>query len=139
VHALLTHLDRVGFNGAPRPLGIDAAGREVLSFVAGCGASHGDEELARVARMVRAFHEAAATVEALPDAEWQFMVGAPKRSLRRSVNAFGSCTTPLVRGVRTVDRAGARFGETRVASSGSPGSATSRAQQHQWERELGIH
>jgi hypothetical protein len=78
VHALLTHLDRVGFNGAPRPLGIEAAGREVLSFVAGCGASHGDEELARVARMVRAFHEAAATVEAPPDAEWQFMVGAPR-------------------------------------------------------------
>ena len=35
VHALLRHLERVGFEGAPRVLGIDERGREVLSFVPG--------------------------------------------------------------------------------------------------------
>jgi hypothetical protein len=34
VHALLRHLERVGFE-APRVIGIDEEGREVLTFVAG--------------------------------------------------------------------------------------------------------
>jgi len=34
-HALLRHLEDVGFDGAPRVLGIDDAGREVLSYVPG--------------------------------------------------------------------------------------------------------
>src|SRR6185503_6959872 len=34
-HGLLHHLERRGFNGAPRFLGIDNAGREVLSFIPG--------------------------------------------------------------------------------------------------------
>ena len=38
VHALLRHLERVGFNGSPRALGMDERGREVISFVEGeCG------------------------------------------------------------------------------------------------------
>jgi hypothetical protein len=35
VHALLHHLEDVGFTGAPRALGIDRHGREILSFLAG--------------------------------------------------------------------------------------------------------
>src|SRR5690242_20727743 len=35
VHALLSHLHAAGFGGAPRPLGIDERGREVLSFIPG--------------------------------------------------------------------------------------------------------
>ena len=35
VHALLAHLESIGFEGAPRFLGIDEAGREVLSYVDG--------------------------------------------------------------------------------------------------------
>lgn len=35
VHALLRHLETAGFDGAPRYLGVDSAGREVLTFVAG--------------------------------------------------------------------------------------------------------
>src|SRR3954451_8300444 len=39
VHLLLQHLESVGFGGAPRFLGIDDKGREVLSYVEGiCGA-----------------------------------------------------------------------------------------------------
>src|SRR5205823_1806197 len=35
VHAFLRHLEAAGFEGAPRVLGIDGQGREVLSFVPG--------------------------------------------------------------------------------------------------------
>ena len=35
VHALLAHLHAAGFDGAPRPLGIDEQGREVLTFISG--------------------------------------------------------------------------------------------------------
>ncbi|MEU0570392.1 hypothetical protein ABZ297_34080 [Nonomuraea sp. NPDC005983] len=35
VHALLAHLNDAGFRGAPRPLGIDDRGREVLTFAPG--------------------------------------------------------------------------------------------------------
>ena len=35
VHALLRHFESVGFDGAPRFLGVDQRGREVLSFVEG--------------------------------------------------------------------------------------------------------
>jgi hypothetical protein len=35
VHALLRHLEAVGFDGAPRLLGIDAQGREVLTYLPG--------------------------------------------------------------------------------------------------------
>jgi hypothetical protein len=59
IHALLTHLEAVGFTGAPRFLGIDAAGREVLSYIEGEVAGRprppwiGDEDrMVSVARLV---------------------------------------------------------------------------------------
>jgi hypothetical protein len=67
VHALLTHLHEVGFGGAPRPLGIDDRGREVLTFMPGTVAWPGhfhlldaDRQLRRAARLVREFHDAKA-------------------------------------------------------------------------------
>jgi Phosphotransferase enzyme family len=78
VHALLAHLELVGFEGAPRVLGFDGEGREVLSFIAGGGPSHTDDELARVAQLVRELHYSTEAFEAPPDPQWQFMVGAPK-------------------------------------------------------------
>jgi hypothetical protein len=35
VHALLRHLESVGFDAAPRVLGVDGQGREVLSYIEG--------------------------------------------------------------------------------------------------------
>jgi len=68
VHALLTHLESAGFGGAPRFLGIDAAGREVLSYVDGEVAGRprppwiADEtRLASLGRLVRAYDDAAAS------------------------------------------------------------------------------
>ncbi len=66
-HALLRHLEQVGFDGAPRLLGLDAQGREVLSFIPGEAVmppypawSLTDEALRSVAALLRRYHEAAA-------------------------------------------------------------------------------
>jgi len=78
VHALLAYLELVGFDGAPRVLGLDAEGREVLSFIAGGGPSHTDDELANVAQLIRELHDATEAF-ASSDLPWQFMVGAPQQ------------------------------------------------------------
>lgn len=77
VAAFLGHLHAVGFDGAPRYLGTDDRGREVLTYVAGevalppFPAWVGDEELLRsVARLQRALHRASATYVVPPDAVW---------------------------------------------------------------------
>jgi hypothetical protein len=75
VHALLVHLESTGFGGAPRFLGIDGAGREVLSYIVGEVAGRprppwiADEtRLASVGRLVRAYDDAAASFTPPPDA-----------------------------------------------------------------------
>jgi aminoglycoside phosphotransferase (APT) family kinase protein len=80
VHALLEHLEQVGFGGAPRARGIDAQGREVLSFVPGTADADpfDDTSLAAVARLVREYHDAATGFRPPPDATWHFMEGAPR-------------------------------------------------------------
>jgi aminoglycoside phosphotransferase (APT) family kinase protein len=83
VHALLTHLHAVGFTAAPRALGIDERGREVLSYAPGV-AAHPDHEdvldpdsaLARVGRLVRHFHDAVAGFVPPLDAAWQVLIPA---------------------------------------------------------------
>ena len=62
--ALLDHLERVGFEAAPRYLGVDDAGREVLSFIPGQAAiapypdwALTDEALVSVAQLLRRYHE----------------------------------------------------------------------------------
>jgi hypothetical protein len=64
-HALLDHLERVGFQGAPRFLGIDDRGREVLSYIDGEAAiapypawALTDEALVSVAELLRRYHDA---------------------------------------------------------------------------------
>ena len=65
VHQLLLHLERAGFEAAPRFLGIDEQGREILSFRAGLvprdlQPDHEDEVLRAAARLIRRFHDAVA-------------------------------------------------------------------------------
>jgi hypothetical protein len=76
VHALLRHLEDSGFTGAPRFLGIDEAGREVLSYIEGEVAGRprpswiaDEDRLVSVARLVRAYDDAAATFVVPPGAE----------------------------------------------------------------------
>ncbi|MBI4599813.1 phosphotransferase [Candidatus Uhrbacteria bacterium] len=63
-HALLKLLKEKTFNGAPRFLGIDEKGREVLTFIKG-KVPHGeidwtDDQLIVVVRMLKRFHDATA-------------------------------------------------------------------------------
>ena len=61
-HDLLTHLERRGFAGAPRFLGLDAQGREILSFVPGAVPDdlgpYDDAQIAAAARLLRGYHDA---------------------------------------------------------------------------------
>jgi hypothetical protein len=73
----LRHLEAVGFEGAPRHLGTDAAGREVLTFVEGdvgvppfAAWTVDPGLLADVARLQRDLHAAAASYLPPPDACW---------------------------------------------------------------------
>jgi Ser/Thr protein kinase RdoA (MazF antagonist) len=88
VHAFLRHLENVGFDGAPRVLGIDDAGREVLTFIEGnvLAAGRGwrpgnptpwpsmartEECLLATARLLRTYHDAAATFTLPEGAVWR--------------------------------------------------------------------
>ena len=68
--ALLDHLERVGFDGAPRFLGVDDRGREMLSLVPGEAAIEPfadwvftDEALVSVAELLRRYHAAVASFD----------------------------------------------------------------------------
>ena len=82
-HALLRHLEEVGFDGAPRVLGVDEAGREVLSYVPGQAVTAPppcwgltDAALRSVGRLVRRFHDATADFDPSPY-QWSPQVPAP--------------------------------------------------------------
>jgi hypothetical protein len=73
VHALLRHLEDVGFDGAPRVLGVDDDGREVLSYIPGQAVTAPappwgltDAALRSVGRLLRRFHDAVAGFDARP-------------------------------------------------------------------------
>ena len=79
-HALLRHLEAVGFDGAPRLLGVDERGREVLTYVPGTAISPPyppwsltTPALESVARLLHRYHEAVrrSTETGLP---WQLPV-----------------------------------------------------------------
>jgi hypothetical protein len=74
VRALLKHLESVGFGGAPRFLGVDPAGREVLTYVDGevAGRPHppwvaDEDRMLSVARLVRAYDDAVESFGIPPD------------------------------------------------------------------------
>ncbi|MEU8227765.1 phosphotransferase [Kribbella sp. NPDC048915] len=65
VRDLLQYLEKVGFEGAPRFLGVDSAGRQALTYVEGEVAGRprppwiaDEERMISVARLLREYHEA---------------------------------------------------------------------------------
>lgn len=74
VHALLRHFEAAGFDGAPRFLGVDGTGREILSYVEGDAAlaplSPSDDVLVGLASLLRRAHDAAASFQPPEDAAW---------------------------------------------------------------------
>ena len=86
VHALLNHLAAKGFQGAPRVLGIDEEGREILSYLDGetVGSRkpwpawvHAEATLDQVAHWLRGFHEAVADFVPPPGSVWRALRPAP--------------------------------------------------------------
>ncbi|SEP83113.1 phosphotransferase family protein [Lentzea albida] len=69
VHRLLLHFAQRGWPGAPRFLGVDERGREVLTFLDGVVPSRSSDGLAGVARLVREFHDLTAGTELAGDQE----------------------------------------------------------------------
>jgi Phosphotransferase enzyme family len=77
VHALLRHLEAVGFEGAPRVLGIDAQNREVLSYLPGQvphrplpGYALSEATLVALAELQLRYHEAVTGFEPPSGARW---------------------------------------------------------------------
>jgi hypothetical protein len=80
VHALLAHLEAAGFAGAPRALGVDADGREMVTFLAGETVgnarpwpswTHSSPALVDVARWLRTYHAAVADFVPPKGARWR--------------------------------------------------------------------
>lgn len=86
VHDLLRHLRSHGFGIAPEPRGIDATGREILTFIEGRDSGwpllpeilhvEGAERLGSLASRLRSV---LASYDCPPTARWQFARGAPGR------------------------------------------------------------
>src|SRR5829696_515649 len=77
VAAYLGHLEQVGFPGAPRFLGVDNRGRDVLEFVPGDVPGAAPEQWActdgavsDVGRLLRALHDASAGWAPPPELDW---------------------------------------------------------------------
>lgn len=85
VHALLNHLESVGFPYSPRVLGIDEAGREILTFIEGVSGLRPwpavlrtDDGLRAIGRMLGELTAAVQTFTPPPDAVWRTtMAGLP--------------------------------------------------------------
>jgi hypothetical protein len=82
VHALLRHLEDAGFDGAPRAVGFDDQGREMLTYLPGDTVGNRypwpewvymDSTLIQVGRWVRRVHDA--TVSFVPPAEETWFIG----------------------------------------------------------------
>ncbi len=72
VHALLRHLEDVGFQGAPRVLGKDEAGREILTYLpSDPRPAWSNEALIATACLVRQLHEALADFVPPEGAVWR--------------------------------------------------------------------
>ena len=76
VRELVLHLERVGFDGAPRYLGLDDQGREVLTWIEGDAPlppypawAMTDRALADLGGLIRRLHEATATFRS-PASDW---------------------------------------------------------------------
>lgn len=88
IHALLRHLEAVGFDGAPRAIGFDTQGREVLSFIPGQVVGQRGQgappafirevdTLIDLARLLRRYHDATVGLMPPENAVWSYQVGAP--------------------------------------------------------------
>lgn len=78
VHALLDHLEAVGFEGSPRFLGADARGREILTFLPGStavwpwpSALLRDVGIRQFGLLLRKYHDAVSSFVMPPGVTWR--------------------------------------------------------------------
>lgn len=85
VDAVLRHLHQVGFAGAPRALGRDGQGRQVLEYIEGTLAQDAwpmdTVQLTRVGRLVRELHEALASFKPSPSDRWEVAIPPDRKDL----------------------------------------------------------
>lgn len=84
VHELLRYLESRGFDGAPRVIGFDDDGREILTFIEGTTDSSGDPgwvwtepALVEAGRLIRRYHDLSRGFSPAAGLHWQAMIGAP--------------------------------------------------------------
>jgi hypothetical protein len=95
VHALLKHLERVGYGGAPRVVGsgFDAQGRETLSYLEGDFVHPGpwtEDAMPLLGRLLRELHDATRSFAVPEDAVWRTWHG---RTLGGPDHVIGHCDT----------------------------------------------
>jgi hypothetical protein len=77
VHSFLKHLSLTGYTGCPQAFGVDDKGRQVLEFIPGevvhKAGRNIQTDLYRVGRLIRAFHDAAASFRPVADASWDVL------------------------------------------------------------------
>jgi hypothetical protein len=83
IETLLDYLESVGFSGAPRTMGRDELGRQILEYIPGVTADSQDllavDGLRRLGALIRDFHDAVEGFTPPPAARWNVAV-APDRS-----------------------------------------------------------
>lgn len=86
VHHFLSHLNDVGYEGAPRSLGFDSQGRHVVEYVEGRVSmpfvvSDLDAALRRVGRLLRDLHDASSEYVPPDGAVWNVVIPADRCDL----------------------------------------------------------
>ncbi len=83
IHRLLKHLENKGFSYAPKFLGIDEKGREVLSFIEGEAGNYplkqymwSDDVLIEIGKMLRLYHDSVSDFSF--DDSWKSIDNTPK-------------------------------------------------------------
>jgi hypothetical protein len=84
VHALLKHLEELGFEGAPRTLGLDESGRETVSYINGTAGHYplkpyvlSESTLVRLGLLLRRFHDATTGFSLPKNVVWHNPVAEP--------------------------------------------------------------
>lgn len=83
IHALLAHLEAIGFSPAPRALGIDDQGREILTYIPGESGPDGWAKvvtgtgLSAFAALLRDYHDAIADYTPAAGTVWATGAGSP--------------------------------------------------------------
>jgi len=85
VHALLKHLEELGFEGAPRTLGLDKYGRETVNYINGTAGHYplkpyvlSESTLVRLGLLLRRFHDATTGFSLPKNVVWHNPIAEPR-------------------------------------------------------------